>query len=182
MKILRVVAVFALLLSVACGGGSTVGEGVEAEGLTDEARRLGEFVEEETAADQEKAALGAKEEEQQEDTSEQDAQQAAEEAEAQREQQIEQQKEQAAVDFAITAGGYDPYYIRILPGGTVKVTNHDAQPRSVTADKGEFDSGLLQPGESWVGGPFNEVGKFGFHDETRPYVVGTLEVCSESGC
>jgi len=86
-----------------------------------------------------------------------------------------QAAEQSAVAFNITSSGYDPYYIRVYKGGSIKVTNRDGQARTVTADRGEFDSGSIAPGGVWVY-QTNTVGKFNFHDDTRPYVVGTLEV------
>lgn len=83
--------------------------------------------------------------------------------------------ETPSVKFKITANGYDPYYIRVFAGGLVLVTNKDSQARSVTADHGEFDSGSIPPGGSWTYRP-RSAGKFNFHDGTRPYVVGVLEV------
>ena len=103
---------------------------------------------------------------------------AAAAAAQQRQQQIEAQKKANAVAFSITGSGYDPYYIRVFTGGEVSVTNRDRIARSVTADQGAFDSGPIQPGATWTYEP-KSAGKFNFHDSTRPYVVGTLEVDSQ---
>jgi plastocyanin len=99
----------------------------------------------------------------------------AQQANAARQAQINAQKKAVAVSFAITSSGYNPYYIRVYVGGVVSVTNQDKVARSVTADQGAFDSGLIQPGQTWEYDP-KSAGKFNFHDSTRPYVVGTLEV------
>lgn len=85
------------------------------------------------------------------------------------------QKEKSAVSFAITESGFDPYVIRVYSGGVVTVTNRFTKPASVTADRGEFDSGLIAPGDTWTYEP-KTAGKFNFHDQGRPYVVGSLEV------
>jgi hypothetical protein len=82
------------------------------------------------------------------------------------------------VAFSITSSGYDPYYIRVFQGGVISVTNRDSQARSVVADRGEFDSGSIPPGDTWTYDA-TRVGKFNFHDGTRPFVVGTLEVLAE---
>ena len=98
-------------------------------------------------------------------------------AAAQRQAQINAQKQAVAVAFSITSSGYNPYYIRVFTGGVVSVTNRDKVARSVTADGGQFDSHLIAPGATWEYDP-TTAGKFNFHDSTRPYVVGTLEVIS----
>ena len=55
------------------------------------------------------------------------------------------------------------------------MTNRSKGPASVTADRGEFDSGLIAPGDTWTY-EAKTAGKFNFHDQKRPYVVGSLEV------
>jgi plastocyanin len=187
MKILRVLMMLAMLfVGAACGEEKQVGSGVDAEKLAAEQNRLGEqlkdLAEEDVGED---LSIGKKEEEAAQGdqaNEQQDAETARRQAEQRQQQEVAAQREQAAFAFDITSSGYNPYYIRIFAGGTVKVTNKDSVKRSVTADKGEFDSGMLNPGETWVGGPFPTAGKIAFHDATRPYIVGTLEVCKESGC
>lgn len=80
------------------------------------------------------------------------------------------------VSVEINAQGYKPFNFRVFKGTSVKVTNADSQARSFTSDQaGVFDSGLIQPGGTftWVA---NALGTFNFHDETRPFVVGQVEV------
>lgn len=70
---------------------------------------------------------------------------------------------------------FDPAQARVYAGYVVRFTNKDSKPRSVEADQGEFSSGPLQPGESWSY-KADTVGRFNYHDGTRPYAVGILEV------
>ena len=164
-------AVFLVLLVafVGCSSEKKVGSGIDVESLDAKARRLGKLdipKEDEGGG----GFVGEKEKEAAEQ--QQSAQAQAEE------EQLKKLREASSVAFSITRSGYDPYYIRVFQGGVVSVTNRDAQSRTVTADRGEFDSGSIAPGETWTYDA-NRVGKFNFHDETRPFVVGTLEVLAE---
>lgn len=94
---------------------------------------------------------------------------------------VDQNKEdakRASVKVVINESGYDPYYIRIFVGSIVSFTNKDAQDRSVTGDKNEFDSGWIKPGGVWSY-KGTTPGKFNFHDASRPFVVGTVEVLAK---
>ena len=115
---------------------------------------------------------------QQEQKAQDQARQQQQSAAAEQQAQIQEQKEKSAVAFAITASGYDPYVIRVFVGGVVSVTNRSTKTATVTADRGEFDSGPLAPGDAWTYEP-KTPGKFNFHDEERPFVVGTLEVLAQ---
>lgn len=79
------------------------------------------------------------------------------------------------LNVEINANGFNPFNFRVAAGTKVRVTNRDSSPRSFTADAGAFDSGPIAPGATWewVASP---VGTHNFHDETRPYVVGQVEV------
>jgi plastocyanin len=70
---------------------------------------------------------------------------------------------------------FDPPAARIYQGTCAKWTNNDAKARSVIADAGQFDSGSIAPGASWTYCGAS-AGKFSYHDGTRPYAVGTIEV------
>jgi hypothetical protein len=89
------------------------------------------------------------------------------------------QEQHADLEFFITAKGFEDaggnYYYRVFVGSVIKATNKTDEPRSVVARHGEFDSGPIAPGKSWVYNA-SQVGKFEFGDGTRPYVLGTLEV------
>jgi plastocyanin len=69
---------------------------------------------------------------------------------------------------------FEPSAARVFVGSLVKWTNKDTQPRSIEADSGAFNSGTLQPGESFTY-KATAAGKFNYHDGTRPYAVGSLE-------
>lgn len=81
----------------------------------------------------------------------------------------------APVTIQITSQRYEPFAFSVKVGTTLKVVNNDSQPRTFTADGGQFDSGQLAPGATWTY-QTAAAGKFNFHDETRPYVVGQMEV------
>ena len=174
MKPARIGCIVLLCFVAACGNSNKVGTGIDINKLNAKANRLGQlnlpkasgqggFVGGQSG--QQKSGAGS--------SGQTAAQQAAQQKAAQ-----QKQIEAAAVAFRITSSGYDPYYIRVYKGGSIKVTNIDKTSRTVTADRGEFDSGSIAPGETWVY-VANTVGKFNFHDGTRPFVVGTLEVLSK---
>lgn len=76
------------------------------------------------------------------------------------------------------AGGksqFDPSQARVYVGTVVKWTNTDTVARSVEADDGTFASGNLAPGETFSY-KTDKVGRFNYHDGTRPYAVAALEV------
>lgn len=168
-----VLLLLALLIAfTACSDAKKVGSAIDVEKLDEKAARLGKL---DIPEEQEGGGgfVGEKEkEEQQQQAAEQQQRTAAEEAE------LQKLKERSSVAFSITSSGYDPYYIRVFQGGVISVTNRDSQTRTVTADRGEFDSGDIAPGETWTYDA-TRVGKFNFHDGTRPFVVGTLEVLAE---
>jgi hypothetical protein len=164
-----------ILLASACGGSNKVGTGIDVNKLNAKANRLGNL---NLPKDKGKGGFvgQANQAASNTDANSKAQQQAA--ANAKTAAAVAQQQQiAAAVAFDINAQGYNPYYIRVYKGGSMKATNKDSQARSVTADRGEFDSGRIPPGGTWVF-QANTVGKFNFHDDTRPYVVGTLEVLS----
>jgi plastocyanin len=86
---------------------------------------------------------------------------------------------QAAV-FQISIKGdtggsaFDPSVARVFEGTTVRFVNRDTKARSIVADNSAFDSGSIPPGDSWE---WTAVpGQYNYHDGTRPYAVGSLEV------
>jgi plastocyanin len=70
---------------------------------------------------------------------------------------------------------FDPSVSSIYVGTLIRFTNTDTVSRSVEADNGEFNSGPIAPGANWVY-KATKVGRFNFHDGTRPYAVGSVEV------
>lgn len=171
----RMILLFLALMVafLGCSGEKKVGSAIDVEKLNERAERLGRLDLPEEEEGGSAGFVGEREQEAQEQAQQQQQRQsAAEEAEVQR------LREASSVAFNITKSGFDPYYIRVFQGGVISVTNRDSQPRSVVADRGEFDSGSITPGQTWTYDA-NRVGKFNFHDGTRPFVVGTLEVLAE---
>lgn len=72
---------------------------------------------------------------------------------------------------------FNPSPVRVYVGTVVVFTNNDNVARSVVADGGAFNSGPIAPGKSWSY-TASSAGTFDYHDGTRPYAVGTLQVVS----
>lgn len=175
MRFVRLSGVIVVLaLAAACGGSSRVGTGIDINKLNAKANRLGQLNLPKASGQGGFVGQPNQQAQQSSGSSQASQQQAAAAQKAAQAKQVEA----AAVAFRITSSGYDPYYIRVYKGGSIKVTNVDSQARTVTADRGEFDSGKIAPGVTWVY-VANTVGKFNFHDGTRPFVVGTLEVLAK---
>jgi plastocyanin len=78
-----------------------------------------------------------------------------------------------AVD--INALGFDPPQLNIAPGTRVFFVNTDTKAHSVAADKGVFNTGRLEPGDSsWV--LFEGAGSVTYHDELNPDMKGRIAV------
>jgi plastocyanin len=75
---------------------------------------------------------------------------------------------------------FDPAAINVAAGTTVTWTNNDTEAHTVTADDGLFDSGVLEPGQSystWLGGS----GTVTYHCEIHPDMKGSVVVGEASG-
>jgi plastocyanin len=90
--------------------------------------------------------------------------------------------EQVAILISINgdSGGatttqFDPSAARVFVGSLVEWVNHDKVARSVVADNHVFGSAMLAPGATFSYRAVT-VGTFNYHDGTRPYAVGSLEV------
>lgn len=70
---------------------------------------------------------------------------------------------------------FDPSASRVFRGTFVTWVNRDTVPRSVEGDKGEFASGPIPPGGTFTY-KATTAGRIAYHDGTRPYAVGFLEV------
>jgi plastocyanin len=60
-------------------------------------------------------------------------------------------------------------------GDTVEVTNNDSTGHTWTADGGEFDSGTLNPGDTFDI-TFDEAGEFDYFCSIHPNMTGTITV------
>jgi plastocyanin len=70
---------------------------------------------------------------------------------------------------------FDPSQLDVAAGTTVTWTNGDTEAHTVTADNGLFDSGVLEPGQSystWLGGS----GTVSYHCEIHPDMKGSVVV------
>jgi plastocyanin len=76
---------------------------------------------------------------------------------------------------AVAPNQFQPNHAQVRVGTVVKWTNRDTKPRSVVADGGAFRSPSIAPGSSWSY-TASRVGSFAYHDGTRPYAVGSLQV------
>ena len=68
---------------------------------------------------------------------------------------------------------FDPADIVVAPGTTVEWVNEGQNPHKVTADNGLFDSGLLNPGESYQV-TFDGSGTVTYH--CSPEMTGSVTV------
>ncbi len=72
---------------------------------------------------------------------------------------------------------YQPQTVRVVlnVNNTVVWFNEDNVGRSVTGDRGEFDSGLMQPNQTW-NHTFSKAGIYGYHSIPGPWLKGTVIV------
>jgi plastocyanin len=83
-----------------------------------------------------------------------------------------------AASVRIANLAFDPPTITIPAGSTVTWSNDDVTPHTVTADEGQFDSGIFDPGASfsWT---FPEPGAFTYHCQLHPTMQGSVVVEGE---
>jgi plastocyanin len=75
---------------------------------------------------------------------------------------------------------FDPPDVAIQPGDTVMWVNRGNTPHTVTSDDGQFDSEVLNPGESFMF-TFPEAGTFSYHCEIHPFMTGSVTVGAAAG-
>ncbi len=76
---------------------------------------------------------------------------------------------------SIVSFAFDPASVTIDAGTTVTWTNNDTVPHTVTATDGSFNSGNLNPGESFSF-TFDEAGTFDYICNYHPNMTGTVIV------
>jgi plastocyanin len=99
----------------------------------------------------------------------------------------------ALVLFALTAGAqgktttvsiknfaFNPPNATVAPGTTVTWVNNDQTAHTVTANDGAFDSGTLQPGQSYSF-KFDKAGTYAYHCNIHPDMTATVTVSGASG-
>lgn len=90
-----------------------------------------------------------------------------------------QTQDQNAVTVSIRDFSFDPVQIAVAPGTTVTWVN-EGSPHTVTADNGLFDSGVLNPGDSYSVW-FDGSGTVTYHCEIHPSMTGSLTVGEGGG-
>src|SRR5215212_3054983 len=75
---------------------------------------------------------------------------------------------------------FDPADVAIQPGDTIMWVNRGNTPHTVTSDDGQFDSEVLNPGESFMF-TFPEAGTFNYHCEIHPFMTGSVSVGAGAG-
>ena len=79
------------------------------------------------------------------------------------------------VTVNIQDDAFEPATTSIAPGTTVTWVNNDDEAHTVTADDGLFDSGRLDPGDSYSVW-FDGSGTVAYHCEPHPHMTGSIEV------
>jgi plastocyanin len=75
---------------------------------------------------------------------------------------------------------FEPADAAIQPGDTITWVNEGNHPHTVTADDGQFDSEVLNPGESFTV-TFPEAGTFPYYCEIHPSMTGSVTVGAAGG-
>src|SRR5919112_3054153 len=70
---------------------------------------------------------------------------------------------------------FDPPQSAVEPGSTITWTNKGDEPHTVTADDGSFDSGMLNPGDSYTVA-FDGQGTVTYHCTIHPEMRGSVSV------
>jgi plastocyanin len=70
---------------------------------------------------------------------------------------------------------FEPADAAIQPGDTIMWVNEGSTPHTVTSDDGQFDSEVLNPGESFMF-TFPEAGTITYHCEIHPSMTGSVTV------
>jgi plastocyanin len=75
---------------------------------------------------------------------------------------------------------FSPANMTVAPGTTVTWVNNGQAPHTSTADDGTWDSGTLQPGESFSF-TFDQAGTYTYHCSIHPNMTGTIKVGGGGG-
>jgi LPXTG-motif cell wall-anchored protein len=75
---------------------------------------------------------------------------------------------------------FSPSAVTISVGETVTWTNDGEAPHTSSADGGEWDSGTLDPGDSFSN-TFDTAGTFAYHCNIHPDMTGTVTVTEGGG-
>ncbi len=81
----------------------------------------------------------------------------------------------ASVLVAIKGMDFHPSTVTVAPGTTVIWTNDDSFPHSTTSDTKVWDSGLLDPGNSYSH-TFDKTGAYSYHCAIHSFMTGAVVV------
>jgi plastocyanin len=87
----------------------------------------------------------------------------------------DQMQDQNVVTVSIQDFFFDPAQITVEPGMTVMWVNEGSHPHTVTSDDGQFDSGVLMPGDSYTV-MFKGQGTITYHCAIHPSMTGSVSV------
>ena len=102
----------------------------------------------------------------------------AQQSDQKREQTQDQKQEQMTV--SIRDYFFDPANITVAPGTTVKWVNEGNATHTVTANDRSFDSGRLNPGQSFTH-TFEGSGTFSYFCEIHPSMTASVSVNTSGG-
>lgn len=83
--------------------------------------------------------------------------------------------DRSITDVNIKNFAFSPNNVTIKTGQTVRWTNQDSAPHTVTSDDGKFDSGQLANGKSFTFA-FTVPGTYTYHCGNHPNMKGTITV------
>ena len=99
---------------------------------------------------------------------------------AQQDQGVQAVPVQNVVSVSIQDFFFDPADAAVEPGTSIVWVNQGQEPHTVTADDGSFDSGVLNPGDSFMV-TFLGSGTLTYHCEIHPSMVGSVTVGAAGG-
>ena len=70
---------------------------------------------------------------------------------------------------------FAPNRLEVAAGTTIRWTNNDPLVHTVTADDGSWDSGPIEPGQTWTH-TFAQPGEYAFHCTPHPFMKGVVVV------
>jgi plastocyanin len=70
---------------------------------------------------------------------------------------------------------FEPENLIIKEGSIVNFVNEDSSAHTATANNNEFDSGILQQGDTYIH-PFTKQGDFSYFCEIHPSMKGNIKV------
>jgi len=101
-------------------------------------------------------------------------------AQEERDQSVQAVPIQNVASVDIKDDSFDVADIAVNPGTTVYWYNAGEVPNTVTADDGSFDSGQLNPGDSYIV-TFLGSGRLSYYCQLHPEMVGSVTVGGGSG-